>query len=475
MGFTVVDKLTGNDVEIVSRKAQVNVPLSADLAGFVSIASERGVMPDGTRYVQELDSSIDYRTRVGMDTLVFNEVFPGTALDSSRWSSNVTTMATAVAGSYLTLNSGLSTALAAVARVTSYRSFPAYVTFPCSFECRLQFSQSPVANNVCEWGLFIAAGTSAPTDGAFFRITAGGQLQTVINCNGTEKTNNIDFSSLIGINTTRHFVIELTNGTAIFWIDNVPVAQMNAGTGAPATTSSMELPINFRTYNNALTSAAQTMKIGVVSVNWEDHNITKPWAHLQCGQGAMSYQGQPGGTLGTTALYTNNMAIGAGAAATNTTAALGTGLGGQFTLLPTLTAATDGIISSYQVPVGSAAIPGRTLYITKLRIQALVTTVLAGGPIYALWSLAFGHTAVSLATTEAATSKAPRRIILGIQTFAATAAVGTQADRDIDIDFGDAPVVVNPGEFVATVLKNVGTVTTSGAITFLIQPFGYWE
>lgn len=43
------------------------------------------------------------------------------------------------------------------------------------------------------------------------------------------------------------------------------------------------------------------------------------------------------------------------------------------------------------------------------------------------------------------------------------------------MDFGDAPVVVNPGEFIQTVLKNVGAVTTAGAITFIIQPYGYWE
>ena len=425
--------------------------------------------------MRELDGSLDFRARVGVDTLVFNEVFPGSALDTGRWQTNVTTMTVTVAGCYMNLNAGLSTASGAVARVTTYRSFPVYVTFPVCFEARVQFSQAPVANNVCEWGLFIASGTTAPTDGAFFRINAAGQLSAVTNYNGVETAVNLDFASLVGVGVTRHYIIELTNDEAVFWVDDTPVAIISVGTGAPTTVASMALPMNFRCYNSAATSAAQTMKVGVASVNWEDHNTTKPWAHLQCGQGAMSYQGQPGGTLGSTSNYTNNMAVAAGAAATNTTAALGTGLGGQFTLLPTLTAASDGIISSYQVPAGTATVPGKSLYITRLRISAIVTTALTGGPVLGIWSLAFGHTAVSLATAEAAATKAPRRVLLGVQTFAAAAAVGTQADRDIDIDFGDAPVVVNPGEFVATVMKNVGTVTTAGAITFIIQPFGYWE
>ncbi len=474
MGLTLVDKLTGVDVEIFGRKLQVNLP-TALLSGFASIMSERGVKPDGSRLIKELDASTDYRQRVGVDTLVFNEVFPGAAIDTGRWATNATTMTAVVGGSALTLNAGLSVATGTVVRVTSYRFFPAYVTFPVSFETRLSFSQIPVTNNVCEWGLFIATGTAVPTDGAFFRISAGGQLMAVLNMGGSEVTVNIDFAEYVGANTTRHYVIELANDTAVFWIDDVPVAVIDAPVNAPTATSSMSLPANFRIYNTAATSAAQTMKIGNVSVNWEDQNTTKPWAHVQAGQGGMSYQGQPGNTLGSTALFTNSMAVVAGAAATNTTAALGSGLGGQFTLLPTFTAGSDGIISSYQVPAGSATVPGKSLYITRIRISAVVTAAFTGGPVLGIWSLAFGHTAVTLATTEAAAAKAPRRVPLGIQTFVASAAVGAQADRDIDIDLGDATVVVNPGEFVQTVFKNVGTVTTAGAITFVIGIFGYWE
>ncbi len=478
MGFPLVDKLTGNDAEVIGRKLQTNLPDAAD-AGFAACLLERGVLPDGTRLYKELDASMDYRARVGVDTLVLNEPWPGSAINTSVWSTNLTTMTATVAASYLTLNAGLSTASGAVARVTTYRYFPIYVTFPGCFEARVMFSQAPVANNVCEWGLFIASGTSAPTDGAFFRITAGGQLQAVVNCNGSEYTRNIDFDSRFGVGIMRHCTIELTNDEAVFWIDDEPAANIITGPGMSTTVASMSLPMNFRIYNTAATSAAQTMKVGVASVNWEDHNTTKPWAHLQCGQGGMSYQGQSGGTLGTTSNYTNSLALQAGAAATNTAAIAagggGSGLGGQFVLLPTLTAGTDGIISSYQVPAGTAALPGRSLYLTRLRISALVTTALTGGPVYGIWSLAFGHTSVSLATAEAAAAKAPRRVLLGIQTFAASAAAGVQADRDIDVDFGNAPVVVNPGEFIQTVLKNVGTVTTAGAITFIIQPFGYWE
>jgi hypothetical protein len=179
--------------------------------------------------------------------------------------------------------------------------------------------------------------------------------------------------------------------------------------------------------------------------------------------------------MGSTALYTNSLAPTAGAAMTNTTAALGSGLGGQFSALPTLAANTDGIICSFQVPLGPATLPGKTLYIRNINIDAIVTTVLAGNatPVIYAYSLAYGHTAVSLATTETTTSKAPRRKILGLNQFPAAAALGIQATSlgsNIDV-----PVAVYPGEFVQVVAKNIGAVTTTGVITFFIDIDGYFE
>jgi hypothetical protein len=160
---------------------------------------------------------------------------------------------------------------------------------------------------------------------------------------------------------------------------------------------------------------------------------------------------------------------------TNTTAALGVGLGGQFTALPTLAVATDGIVCSYQVPLGTSTLPGKTLYITGVKIATAVTTVLAGNatPVIYAMSLAFGHTNVSLATTESATAKAPRRKPIGFLTFPAAAALGT-VGQELNVTF-DTPTVVQSGEFFQVVAKNLGAVTTTGAICFLVDITGYFE
>jgi hypothetical protein len=50
----------------------------------------------------------------------------------------------------------------------------------------------------------------------------------------------------------------------------------------------------------------------------------------------------------------------------------------------------------------------------------------------------------------------------------ATAAVGTLGNNaPVQCDLSQAPVVVNPGEFVAFVAKNIGATSASGAISIV--------
>ncbi len=454
---------------------QVNTPTSESLAGFVTFITENDAGTiTGERYMGAVEVSHDYRTRVGVDQTIFNELFPGATLNSTLWTAPTTTMTVTVAGGFANLNAASSIAINAVARVSSYRHFPCYKSYTTYIESEVNFTSLPIPGNVCEWGAGIATGTSVPTDGAFFRINAAGEFRAVINNNGTEtQSETLDFAALVGMNTTRSFLIYITSHTAYFWIDNVLVAEIPAPGGQGTITSSQNLPLLFRNYNFTATSTAQVMKIAMVNVTLSDMASGKVWPHVLAGGGAHSSQGQTGGTLGTTALYSNNLATGAGAAMTNTAASLGSGLGGQFTTQPTLAAGTDGIVSSYQVPVGTSTLPGKSLYITQINISSAVTATLTGGPVIYAYSLAYGHTAVSLATTEGATSKAPRRLPLGMQTFAANAAAGTGTSM-IDIDLA-SPIVVQPGEFVQLVAKNLGTVTSGGTITFIVGFGGYWE
>lgn len=92
--------------------------------------------------------------------------------------------------------------------------------------------------------------------------------------------------------------------------------------------------------------------------------------------------------------------------------------------------------------------------------------------IYA-YSVAFGHTALSLATTESGNTKSPRIVPIGIESYAVTSAVGT-IGQGVNVQFV-SPIVVNPGEYFAITARNVGTVTTAGAITHSIGVDHYFE
>ena len=456
---------------------QVAVGLTApEISGFVSVTAESDPGDvTGTRLVKNLELTDDFRLRVGTDQTFFNEYFPGTTVNGNIWNTLVSTMTLTQASNFAILNAASSVASGAFAQLRTWRHMPAFMSFPVYCEIDLQFSISAQNNNVVEWGLGLATGVATPTDGAFFRLLSATDLRCVINSAGTETTSGNLISYLPAPSTTNDYLIVLSEKTCEFWINDILVSVLTRISNAGATTASMNLPLFIRNYNSNTTSSAQVVRVGYVNVSQGDMTTNKPWSHVMAGAGGMAYQAQTGAaTLGTTANLANNAVISAPAAMTNTTAALGSGLGGQFVTSPTLTAVTDGIVSSYQVPAGSATVPGKSLYITGVRVQGAVTTTLAGGPVIYAYSLAYGHTAVALNTVEAnGTVKAPRRVALGFETFPATAAAGV-IGGGVYMPF-NSPIVVQPGEFIQLVAKNVGTVTSAGVIVFLVSFDAYME
>jgi hypothetical protein len=278
------------------------------------------------------------------------------------------------------------------------------------------------------------------------------------------------------------FGLALSEKRARFWIDDVNYGTLeNVGAGQPFTSSTLPWSTRLAIVGGAAGAAYQ--------VTITDYTISNGGGQFSasldlvgnrtCG----SYQGLSGGTMGSLANYANS-ANPTAAVPTNTTAALGTGLGGQFWETATLAVNTDGIICSYQVPAGTTAVQGRRLVIRGVSLASYVQTVIVGGPFVSQYSLAFGHNAaVSLATSESAsfatgTTKAPRRIALPAFTQVVTAAqaVSTLVSQPGGVWHKfDTPVYVNPGEFVAVVTKHVGTVGTSGTIAHVVA-FDYgWE
>ena len=91
------------------------------------------------------------------------------------------------------------------------------------------------------------------------------------------------------------------------------------------------------------------------------------------------------------------------------------------------------------------------------------------------WGIGVGSTAVSLATADAATTRAPRRQTLGFHTFAVGAGIGASGGIGIDHWF-PAPLLVESGTFFHVICKvPVGTATASQQIRGTVVVDSHWE
>ena len=430
----------------------------------------------GTPLLRSPLVSQDGHIEISRNTLHFHSMFTATTQNTNVWKYTSATQTATQASGYLALNNGLTATITTGVSMSSWKYFGLQDGATMQLTMAIQITSALLSGQTIEIGLFLPTQTTAPADGAYFRVSSSAILGCV-NYAGVETTVNLPTTLTAATNTD--FVIVVGEKVVEFYILGAYAGSITIPVAQPNAFSSQALPITLQHRNaTALTGTVSTPRFSCISLYQKDIDMVKPWAHTMASNGCHSSEGTDGNTMGTTALYSNNLAAGAGAAMTNTTAALGTGLGGQFAALPTLVVGTDGIVCSYLNPTGSAAIPPKVLYITGIRIQGAVTTILAGGPVLYAYSLAYGHSALSLTTAQAGsfvspTTKAATRIALGYENFIVTAPVGT-IGGGVFVPF-QSPIVVNPGEYIALCAKNFGVVTTTGVITFLVTLEGYQE
>lgn len=474
-GIRIEGNTSGNVAEVdASNRLKIVLPTDAatpsNIGGVRFFSENDAGSITGTAYLLSPETDDDYRLRVAQDTLFDYEAFNYTAQNTGKHNYTNTTMAAAWSTGQVTTNSGSITTTTTGLVIRTYATFPVVKGAHTYVEVELAFSTSGAsapANTVVDFGLFIpnAANPYAATDGIYFRFGASG-LFGVLNFNGTETQ--VDLSALFTAvaNKKQKFTISITDTVADFWLDDVYLGELATpdGNGLPCAAGALPFAIRHSIVGGAAGSVFQVaLNSYAVSVGGYD---TDRSAGVRGNSILGSYQGTSGGTMGSTANYANS-ANPTAAVPTNTTAALGTGLGGQFWETDTLAITTDGIICSYQNPAATATLTGRRIAIYGVKIESYVQTALTGGGYNAQFALAFGHTAVSLATTEAATTKAPRRIPLGTHSVASGAAALVQLTT-VSARFDGGPVIVNPGEFIAVIKKKVGTAPSAGVIAHMV-------
>lgn len=475
-GIRIEGNVSGNVAEVANNALNVNLSPDRLHAGFNMCTYE--IDPGSitnSRYSEIPYISKDRRMSVGVDTVLATYFFTATTQNTALFKHVFTTMTMTQSAGFLNINPGLATVSGNFAYLQTWK----YLTLQGESALRAETSWTLSAvlpvNQVFEWGFFAGTAGVVPTDGVFFRINSSG-IVGVMSFNGTE-TLTATLVAVPATATVNRYSIIIDHETVSFWRDATLLAQLDIPVAQAVPFLNVSLPITAMMRNSGTVTGGSTIKMGITHVMLRDLLTTKQWSE-QMGTMGRAYQGQDGDTMGSLAIAVNAAPAAAAALVNATAAAQFVGLGGVAQVLPTLASGTDGILFSYQNPVAAAGVPGKTLVVTGVSIDGVVTTALTGGPCAYVMTAAFGHTAVSLATAETgsfvtATTKAPRRVSLGCLGFVVTAPIGAGGNRII-VQF-KTPLVVNPGEFFAITARNLGTVTTLGAIAFSALIDHYFE
>ena len=439
----------------------------------------------GTPYLKSPEVSQDYRLRVGLDTILFTDTFNATAQNTGNWKHAFTTMTMTQSAGFLNINAaGTSTVANNFAYLQSWRHFPLLGTAPLSVEFTGQITALPTANEIFQAGLGVATGAAEPVDGVWFELTSNA-LNGCIRYNSgvTQKIALMSDVSSFPLNTNSKYVMVVGEREIDFWIDDVLYGRLDMpiGQGQPFMTSA--LPVFMQKYNSGTVGSSPNMivKIGDISVTLMDMNANMTWANQMASSG-LGLQTLNGGTFtsGAQQVQWANTALPTAAAATNTTAALGAFLGGIFLMNAPATGATDLIVAAYQNPAGGVNQTPRTMKIRGIKIDCvnMGAAVATTATTFAV-ALGWGSTALTLLTTESAsfannTTKIRRIQPMGVISFPVGTAIGSAASS-LQFDF-EAPIVINPGEFVHIIAKPlIGTATASQVIHWIVSPNLYHE
>ena len=483
---------TRNQLQVVTPK-----DLTGGLSGgFIQISSEVDAGKTvGRRTVLALECSDDYRLRVGTDQTIFNATFEGTTNFTTQFSSNLSGFGSQQSNGLLTINNLSATSASNYGYLRTYRHFPTFGTYPTYLDLWIQEKQHTALNAISEWGfLYITSGsTQQPIDGVYFRRTQGGQLKGIITNNSLDleeidiDTTNVPSRDGVGLydpNETQHYLISFHNDVVRFWINDVVVGEIACPSQLAIFAASTNLPVGLRVLNVSTTSAARQLSVGYVNVALGDQNTNKPWSHAMVGFGQGAYQVQQGNSSGPTVTRTTG-AFGHPASATARIAGtwIGTSnpginnLGGLWTspAMSTLTTDGDYPIFAFQGSTGTAAVPGKTLYVTGVRIgDTSVTTAPGLTGVFISYIVMADGSAIATSTTDAATSTSGKSICIGGQGFSPSEAVGTMKPG-FSMDF-NSPLVIPAGKYLTVVARPFGTLAGNTLIVTGSVAFnGYFE
>ena len=447
-------------------EALVALTPDSEKSGFASVVSEKGVYPNGDRLMKELEVSEDYRLRAEGDNIWIADYPIGTAVNTRKIATILTTQTITVGGARYELNSSNITTVSTGSMLRTYKHVPFYKANTSYAEFAVSWNLEPVANWFAEFGFGNPTSAIATlTDAVCIRITAG-QIRGVCVNAGVES--HIDLGTVPANAVVHDFVVESTMNAVHFWHKGSLLGTVEVPNTQFGPTSLASLPLFIRTYNAAVApSIAIKLQCSAIGASNGGADLNRLWPTVMSAMGNSSIQNPTGTAVGYTANYAN-----AAAPVSATLAAATAGyatLGGQFQFAAVAGSEVDYALFAYLVPTGQTLIV-RGIWIDTMNTGAAVATTAT----WLQWALGVGSTAVTLATAEGAATKATARLALGNQVFPIGAAIASQAQK-IDVNM-DAAMTINSGEYLHILLKMpLGTATASQIIRGVVGINGFFE
>jgi hypothetical protein len=427
----------------------------------------------GTPTLRSPETSQDYRLRVGADSVWDEDVFNYVAQNFNKHKYTSTTMTITWVGGFMNTNAISSTGSGNACLIQTYRHFPMQGAGGIYCETSVAFTSTPVTNSTIDFGLYLpgATGAATPLDGIYFRVNSAG-VTGVVNNNGTEQTQLLPFTYVA--NTVYKFLIAISQADVEFWIDDVLYAIIQKPAGAGASMYSASNPWAIRQHNTGVPSGPISAKVSNYHISFADMDNVRLWASNKSGQAMSGVAYSSGGPAGQTANNVLNTVPGT-ATLTASTAPATNNLGGSFVFAAPAGTENDFPLFAFLNPASTTSITGRNLVVRGIWIDTWNQVVaVATTPTIMQFSAAVGSTATSLATVDAASTRLPKRIHLGVHSYVVGAAVGYAPPR-IDCNL-DAPLVIEPGSYFHIILRiPVGTATATETFRGAVGVNAYWE
>lgn len=474
--------LTTTDGELqkdTDGNAKVNLPKVASQAGYAALLAE---IHDGAtgkaRTFRSPRVTLARRLKVGLDVNLWDDRFNGTNTNSRKYNITSTTMNTSQSGGAMALNGNSTVATAAGVYMRTYKTFPINADASLAVDFTFAMTNTPVANNEINVGLALpgASATVALLDGVYMQIDSAGTNQLVSNFNGAITAATFAFTWVA--NRVYEGRIVVSRDGAELWIDDALVAVLDRSSDTPtagALSLVQNLPLIAHMRNTGALGAVQKLLVYGWSVQSQDLAMNRTLTQLLSSKGDTALS-TPDSVV--TAMLANiaNSAAPTSATLSNTAAGYTT-LGGNFQFAAVAGAETDYALFAYQVPALGVAVPGKGFLVQGIEIDTFnMGAAVATTATLLNWYIGIGDTAVSLATADAATSRASHRQFLGAQSFPVGAAVGARADRSISVDFSAQPLFVEPGTYIHIILRMpVGTATASQIIRGGVTVKGHFK